>query len=404
MIQLSIVVQKYGGTSVASIDKIKSVANKLIKRKESGYDLVVVVSAMGKTTDTLIEMAKKISDNPSKRELDMLLSTGEQMTSSLLAMALKDMGYDAIALTGFQAGIKTEDKHTKASILDIEIKKVRHHLKEDKIVIIAGFQGIDENGDITTLGRGGSDTTAVALAAKLDCPCEIYTDVEGIYGVDPRIYPNAKKLDYISYDEMLEMASLGAKVIETRAVELGSKYQVPIYIALNTGLVTGTYIKELNESMEKKVVTGLTASDDDLMVTINNVLYNTKNICYIFNRLGEMDINIDMISQTAPIHGYVNISFTAPKESKDLIIDLVQELKRKMREIKVDIQEDITKISVVGLGMRTQSGVAARLFKVFADNDIHFKQVTTSEIRISYTINTTDKEKAIVKIAEEFNM
>ena len=181
-------------------------------------------------------MAKKISNNPSKRELDMLLSTGEQMTSALLAMALEDMGYDAIALTGFQAGIVTEDRHTKASILDIEIKKVRCHLKKGKIVIVAGFQGIDENGDITTLGRGGSDTTAVALAAKLGCPCEIYTDVEGIYGVDPRIYPNAKKLDYISYEEMLEMASLGAKVIETRAVELASKYQVPIYIALNTGL------------------------------------------------------------------------------------------------------------------------------------------------------------------------
>jgi aspartate kinase len=404
VIQLSIVVQKYGGTSVGSIDKIKSVAKGLAKRKEAGYDLVVVVSAMGKTTDDLIEMAKKISNNPSKRELDMLLSTGEQMTSALLAMALEDMGYDAIALTGFQAGIVTEDRHTKASILDIEIKKVRCHLKKGKIVIVAGFQGIDENGDITTLGRGGSDTTAVALAAKLGCPCEIYTDVEGIYGVDPRIYPNAKKLDYISYEEMLEMASLGAKVIETRAVELASKYQVPIYIALNTGLVTGTYIKELSESMESKVVTGLTASDDDLMVTINNVLYNTKDICYIFSRLAEMDINIDMISQTAPVHGYVNISFTAPKDGKDLIMKLIHELKMKMREIKVDIQEDVTKISVVGLGMRTQSGVAARLFRIFADNDIQFKQVTTSEIRISYTINTKDKEKAIYKIAEEFDM
>lgn len=401
---MSIVVQKYGGTSVGSIDKIKSVAKGLAKRKEAGYDLVVVVSAMGKTTDDLIEMAKKISNNPSKRELDMLLSTGEQMTSALLAMALEDMGYDAIALTGFQAGIVTEDRHTKASILDIEIKKVRCHLKKGKIVIVAGFQGIDENGDITTLGRGGSDTTAVALAAKLGCPCEIYTDVEGIYGVDPRIYPNAKKLDYISYEEMLEMASLGAKVIETRAVELASKYQVPIYIALNTGLVTGTYIKELSESMESKVVTGLTASDDDLMVTINNVLYNTKDICYIFSRLAEMDINIDMISQTAPVHGYVNISFTAPKDGKDLIMKLIHELKMKMREIKVDIQEDVTKISVVGLGMRTQSGVAARLFRIFADNDIQFKQVTTSEIRISYTINTKDKEKAIYKIAEEFDM
>ncbi len=401
---MSIVVQKYGGTSVSTIEKIKSVAKLLAKRKKAGYDLVVVVSAMGKTTDSLVEMAKNVSNNPSKRELDMLLSTGEQITSALLAMTLKDIGCDAIALTGSQAGIKTESKHTKASILDIEINKVKHHLKKGKIVIVAGFQGIDKNGDITTLGRGGSDTTAVALAAKLNCPCEIYTDVDGIYGVDPRIYPNAKKLNYISYDEMQEMASLGAKVIETRAVELASKYQVSLYIALNTGSVPGTYIKEWSESMEKKVITGLTTSDDDLMVTINNVLYDIKDICYIFNRLAEMDINIDMISQTAPVYGYVNISFTAPKDSKDLILKLIDELKIKMKEIDVDIQEDITKISVVGLGMRTQPGVAAKLFKVFADNNIQFKQVTTSEIRISYTINTKDKEKAVFKIAEEFNM
>lgn len=401
---MSIVVQKYGGTSVGTIDKIKSVASILAKRKDSGFSVVAVVSAMGKTTDKLINMAKEISDNPSKRELDMLLATGEQITSSLLAMTLKEMGYDSIALTGFQAGIKTGDKHTKAPILDIEIKNVKKYLKEGKIVIVAGFQGIDESGDITTLGRGGSDTTAVALAAKLNCSCEIYTDVCGIYGTDPRVYPKAKKLDYISYEEMLEMASLGAKVIETRAIEMASKYDVPLYIALNSGEVLGTYIKEIDESMESKVITGLSVNDDDLMVTINNVLYNTKYICNIFNKLSEMDINIDMISQTAPINGYVNISFTAPKDSKELVKQLVDELKVKMKEIKVDIQEDITKISVVGLGMRTQSGVAAKLFKIFADNNIEFKQVTTSEIRISYTINTKDREKAIFKISEEFNL
>lgn len=401
---MSIVVQKYGGTSVGTIDKIKSVASILAKRKDSGFSVVTVVSAMGKTTDKLINMAKEISDNPSKRELDMLLATGEQITSSLLAMTLKEMGYDSIALTGFQAGIKTGDKHTKAPILDIEIKNVKKYLKEGKIVIVAGFQGIDESGDITTLGRGGSDTTAVALAAKLNCSCEIYTDVCGIYGTDPRVYPKAKKLDYISYEEMLEMASLGAKVIETRAIEMASKYDVPLYIALNSGEVLGTYIKEIDESMESKVITGLSVNDDDLMVTINNVLYNTKYICNIFNKLSEMDINIDMISQTAPINGYVNISFTAPKDSKELVKQLVDELKVKMKEIKVDIQENITKISVVGLGMRTQSGVAAKLFKIFADNNIEFKQVTTSEIRISYTINTKDREKAIFKISEEFNL
>lgn len=401
---MSIIVQKYGGTSVATIDKIKSVAKLLIKRKEAGTNVVAVVSAMGKTTDSLIGMAKEISDNPSERELDMLISTGEQITSSLLAMTLKELGYDSVSLTGFQAGIKTGDNHTKAPILDIDIKRVKKYLNEGKIVIVAGFQGMDENGDITTLGRGGSDTTAVALAAKLNCPCEIYTDVRGIYGTDPGIYPNAKKLDYITYEEMMEMASLGAKIIETRAVEMGRKYNVPIYIALNNGEHLGTYIKELDESMETKVITGLTVNDDDLMVTINNVLYNTKDIYNIFNNLSSKDINIDMISQTAPVHGYVNISFTAPKSSKLLIKELVNELKAGMEKIKVDIQEDITKISVVGLGMRTQSGVATKIFKIFADNDIEFKQVTTSEIRISYTINTKDREKAVSNIAKEFNL
>lgn len=401
---MSIIVQKYGGSSLATIDRIKDVAKLLVKKKNSGFNIIAVVSAMGDTTDNLINMTKEISEEPSKRELDMLLSTGEQITSALLAMVLKEMGYDSISLTGFQAGIRTMDNYTKATILDIKINKIKEYLDEGKIIIVAGFQGMDKNGNITTLGRGGSDTTAVALSAKLNCSCEIYTDVSGIYGVDPRVYPDAKKLDYISYDEMLEMAGLGAKVIESRAVELGSKYNVPIYIALNTGETLGTYIKEFDETMESKVITGLTVSDDDLMVTINNIPYNIKMIYGIFNRLWEMDINIDMISQTAPINNYVNISFTAPKDSKKQIRKLIEELKITISEIEVDLQDDITKVSVVGLGMRTQSGVAARLFKLFAQNDIEFKQVTTSEIRISYTINTKDKEKAIVKIAQEFNL
>lgn len=401
---MSIIVQKYGGTSVETIDKINSIANLIIERKKSGFDIVTVVSAMGKTTNNLIEMTKKISKNPSERELDMLLSTGEQITSALLAMALKEKGQDAVALTGFQAGITTDDKYTKSTILDINIKNIKKQLSEGKVIIVAGFQGISHNGDITTLGRGGSDTTAVALAAKLDCPCEIYTDVEGIYGVDPRIYPNAKKLDYISYDEMIEMSSLGANVIATRAIEIGCKYHVPIYIALSTGKLKGTYIKEYDKSMESKVITGLTVSDSDLMVTINNVPYRIGGISNIFSKLSERDINIDMISQTAPIGGYVNISFTAPKDSKKSINNIINELKITMKEIKADIEENITKISVIGLGMRTQSGVAAKIFEIFATNNIEFKQVTTSEIRISYTINTKDKDKAIIKITNEFKL
>ncbi len=398
------IVQKYGGSSVADIGKIKDIAESICKRKKSGTDIVVVVSAMGDTTNNLISMTQEITDDPSLRELDMLLATGEQVTSSLLAMALKEFGYDSIALTGFQAGIQTEDKHTKAGILDIDIKKVKDYLDEDKIVIVAGFQGMDINGDITTLGRGGSDTTAVALAAKLECPCEIYTDVQGVYSLDPRMYSKAKKLDFISYEEILEMASLGAKIIDPRAVEMGSKYGVAIYIGLSNSDTIGTYIKEHDESMEKRVITGLTVSDDDLMVTINKVLYSPQNVYSIFKLLSENSVNVDMISQTAPSEGYVNISFTAPKSDKILLNKLIDKLQVNLKDISVDIEEDITKISVIGLGMKTQSGVAANIFKLFAKLNIDFQQVTTSEIRITYTINTKDKEKAVIAIAKEFNL
>lgn len=401
---MTTVVQKYGGTSVGTIDKIKSVARKIIEQKKRGDDIVVVVSAMGKTTDNLINMAKEISQNPCRRELDMLISTGEQVSIALLSIALKEYGFDSISLTGFQAGIMTEGFHTKAHISYINIEKVKKYLNEGKIVVVAGFQGINKNGDITTLGRGGSDTTAVALAAKLNCVCEIYTDVDGVYTVDPRLFPTAKKLDYISYEEMLEMASLGAKIMETRAVEIGQKFNVPIYIALSDGNCSGTYIKEFDVSMEEKVITGLTVSDDDLMVTISHIPYKTKNVSKIFEELANEGINIDMISQTAPSNGYVNISFTAPKDDQYIINDIMSDLKKKMKSLEITIETNITKLSVVGIGMRNQPGVAAKIFKIFANNDIEFKQVTTSEIRISYTINTKDKQKAIIAVANEFNL
>lgn len=401
---MSIIVQKYGGTSVGSIDKIKAIAKRVIAQKEKGNDIVVVVSAMGKTTDSLINMAKEISSNPSKRELDMLLSTGEQMSISLLSMAFLEYGYDSVSLTGFQAGIKTEGLHTKNKIADIDALKIKKYLIEGKIVVVAGFQGINENGDITTLGRGGSDTTAVAIAAKLNCPCEIYTDVEGIYSVDPRLFPSAKKLDNISYEEMMEMASLGAGVMETRAVEIGCKYNVPIYVALNSGDRKGTYIKEKDENMEEKMVTGLTVSDDVLMVTINNVIYNSQNIAIIFEKLANNNVNVDMISQTAPYEGYINISFTTPKEDIANIDEIMIELRKEMKSIEVSKELDITKISVVGIGMMNQSGVAAKVFRIFSDNEIEFKQVTTSEISISYTIDSKDKLKAVNVLAKELSL
>lgn len=401
---MSIVVQKYGGTSVGTIDKIKNVAERVAKKREKGDDVVVVVSAMGKTTDILLGMAEDISAHPDRRELDMLMSTGEQVSISLLSIALRELGYDSISLNGVQAGILTQGHHTKARITDIEIQKVKKHIAEGKIVVVAGFQGVDEEGNITTLGRGGSDTTAVALAAKLDSVCEIYTDVDGIYTVDPRLFPTAKKLDYICYEEMVEMASLGSGVMETRSIEIAQRFNVPIYVALSTEEWPGTYIKEFDESMESKVITGLSVSDDDIMITINQVPYVVGNISMIFQQMALNDINIDMISQTAPSHGYINISFTAPQSDKFLINRVLEDVKSKLEDIEIDVEEDITKLSVVGIGMKSQSGVAARMFKMFADNEIEFKQVTTSEIRISYTINTSDKEKAVVAVAKEFNL
>ena len=401
---MAIIVQKYGGTSVGSIDKMKEIAKRVIDQRDKGNDVVVVVSAMGKSTDRLVEMAKGISQNPCKRELDMLLSTGEQVSISLLSMIFKEQGYNSISLTGFQAGIKTEGVHTKNRVAEINIDIIKKHLKEGKIIVVAGFQGMNEDGDITTLGRGGSDTTAVALAAKLNCTCEIYTDVEGIYGVDPRAYPNAKKLDYISYEEMMELSSLGAGVMETRAVEIGFKYDIPIYVALNKGNIKGTYIKEYDENMEQKVITGLTTTDDVLMITINNVLYNSKNIATIFDKLSQNNVNVDMISQTAPNDGYVNVSFTTSKDDIGIVHDVINKLKKEMEDIEIHVESNITKISVVGIGMMNQSGVAAKVFKIFAYNDIEFKQVTTSEISISYTINSSDKGKAITVIAKEFDL
>ncbi|WP_099189023.1 aspartate kinase [Tepidibacter mesophilus] len=401
---MAIIVQKYGGTSVGSIDSMKDIAKRVIDEREKGNDVVVVVSAMGKSTDKLVEMAKEISQNPCKRELDMLMATGEQVSISLLSMIFKEQGHNSISLTGFQAGIKTEGLHTKNRVAEININIIKKHLEEGKIVVVAGFQGINENGDITTLGRGGSDTTAVALAAKLNCTCQIYTDVEGIYGVDPRAYPTAKKLDYISYEEMMELSSLGAGVMETRAVEIGFKYNIPIYVALNKGNIKGTYIKEYDENMEQKVITGLTTTDDVLMITINNVLYSCKNIATIFDKLSKNNVNVDMISQTAPNDGYVNVSFTTSKEDIYIIHEVINELKKEMQDIEISEEDNITKISVVGIGMVNQSGVAAKVFKIFADNDIEFKQVTTSEISISYTIDPRDKGKAINVIAKGFDL
>lgn len=398
---MGILVHKYGGTSVGTTERIKHIAKRVILEKEKGNDMVVVVSAMGKTTDHLVEMSKEIAINPNKREMDLILSTGEQVSIALLSMAFQEFGYDAIALTGFQAGIKTYGPHTKNKILDIDDEKIKNYLKEGKVVVVAGFQGVNENGDITTLGRGGSDTTAVAIAAKLGCPCHIYTDVDGIYSVDPRLYKEAKKLDVISYEEMMEMASLGAGVMEPRAIEIGCKYNIPIYVASSINDVGGTYIKEYDEKMEGNIVTGLSVCDDILMVTVSHILYNLDHVATLFEKLAIENVNVDMISQTAPVDGYINVSFTAPKDDLFIIEKVMGDLEGK---VEISIEDEITKISVVGIGMRNQSGVSGRLFRILADNEISFRQVTTSEISISYTIDKKDKEKAVRALSNELNL
>lgn len=401
---MTAIVQKYGGSSLASVEKIKSVAKRVINEKEKGNDVVVVVSAMGKTTDYLVNLSKEISHNTNKRDMDVLLSTGEQISIALLSMAINDLGYDAISFTGFQAGIKTDGVHTKNKIVDIEIEKIKEYLKEGKIVVVAGFQGINNKGDITTLGRGGSDTTAVAIAAKLGCECNIYTDVDGIYSVDPRVYFRAKKLKNISYQEMIAMSSLGAGVMETRAVEIGYKYNVPIYVASSSEYIPGTYIKEYEKEMEEQVIKGIAIDDNIYMITIGKVLLNSNNIARIIERLGEENVNIDMISQSSPQNGYVNLSFTVCKDDLNSVCKVIDEIKLEIEEMIIDIKSNVSKVSVVGLGMMNQSDMIGKMFRVLSNNNIEFKQFTTSEISVSYTLDDKDKEVAVAALAREFNL
>lgn len=398
-------VLKYGGTSVGTIDKIRAVAKKLVERHLSGDNLVVVVSAMGKSTDELIKKAYSITDTPCTKDLDVLMATGEQVSIALLSIAIKELGQDSVALTGFQAGIQTDTAHTKARISSVRTEKIEAGLADGKIVVVAGFQGVNENGDITTLGRGGSDTSAVSIAATLNCPCEIFTDVDGIYAIDPRVYPTAKKLAFITYEEMLEMASLGARVLETRSVELAHKYNVPLYVGdAHSDVKNGTFIIEWSEHMESKVVTGLAIEDSCLMVSLNLVPYGPSNIAKIFERLASDDINIDMISQTAPYDSFVNISFSSYESEKHKIKAIIEDLKTDMPTIDYIIDDSVIKLSVVGIGMVSQSGVASTLFSILSANDIEFYQVTTSEISISYTINSYDKDRVVTLISEKFGL
>ena len=395
-----IIVQKYGGSSVATTEKIITIAKRLIERKKTNPKIVVVVSAMGDTTDDYISLAKEITDTPDKRELDVLMSTGEMISASLLAMSLKSMGCDAISYNAYQLDIQTSGTHGKSLIDDIDVSKIEKSLDEGKIVVVTGFQGLDDIGDITTLGRGGSDTSAVALAVKLNGKCEIYTDVDGIYFTDPRKFKDAKKLEEIEYEEMLELASLGAQVMHSRSIELAQKYQIELYVGLSCSDIKGTYIRGMkNMKLEDKVITGLATSDDDVAITID---IDEEKIVDLFESIANENISMDMISQTAPINSSnITVSFTIPKEDLAKAKEIVS---KYVLEDKIIIDENITKLSLVGLGMKHTSGVASKIFNILRKNGIKVKLITTSEIRITCAISSKDTHAAVQGIAREFNI
>ena len=404
-----IIVHKYGGTSVATTEKIMNIAKYLGSVKDAGNDVVVVVSAMGKTTDALIKLAREITDKPDSREMDRLMSTGEQQTIALLSIALQTLGYEAISLTGAQAGIKTSGHYMKNKIDGINGKEIKEHLSEGKIVVVAGFQGINEAGDVTTLGRGGSDTSAVALAAALGGRCEIYTDVDGIYTIDPRIYKKAKKLPVISYDEMMELAFLGAGVMEPRAVELGSKYGVEIYVGKSLGEKNGTIITSVekikeNKEMEEKVITGVSINENMVMVNVEEITTNAQNIYEIFEKAEANGINIDMISQNDVTSHHGSFAFTCPKTDIAALEKIGKEIESHFPQTSFIINPYVTKVSIVGIGLISNIGVAAKMFKTLAENDISFHQISTSEISISLVVDEVMGKRIAEMFAKAFDL
>ena len=399
-----IIVHKYGGSSVATTEKIMNIATYLGSVKDQGNDVVVVVSAMGKTTDGLIKLANEITNDPDKRELDRLMSTGEQQTIALLAIALKTKGYDAISLTGDQAGIKTIGHHTKNTIDTIDGDIIKSHLSEGKVVIVAGFQGVNKKGDVTTLGRGGSDTSAVALAAALDAKCEIYTDVDGIYSIDPRVYPQAKKIPVISYDEMMELAYLGAGVMEPRAVELGGKYGVEIYVGKSLGEKNGTIITSKEKVMERKLITGVSINENVLMVNVENIPTYAENVYAIFSLAETHGVNIDMISQNDVSSENGSLAFTCPKTDEMALNQAIEELRKILPSIEVTVNSYVSKVSLVGIGMISNIGIASRTFKVLAENKKSFHQVATSEISVSLIVDAVNAKEIASLLSKEFEI
>jgi aspartate kinase len=400
---MKLIVKKYGGTSVATPTKIKNIAKKIVEESDSNK-LVIVLSAMGNTTDNLVSLAKKCSKNPNLIDYDLLVSSGEQISISLLSMALKDLGKDSVAYTGWQAGIKTNNAHSTARILGINANKIKQDLKMKKIVVIAGFQGVN-NGSVTTLGRGGSDTSAVAIAAALNASeCQIFTDVEGVYTTDPRICETARKIDNVTYEEMLEMSGLGSKVLQLRAVEFASKYNVPLRVMHAHKDGEGTLIKKEEKNVEDALISGIAFAKDESEIMIRGVKDSPGIAASILGPIGEADIEVDMIVQNVGSDGLADFTFTVSRKDFNKAIQTIEKNKKKMNYEEVSATKNIVKVSLIGVGMRSHAGIAGQMFTCLAKKKINIRMISTSEIKISVVIDQKNLENAVKALHNEFKL
>jgi len=401
----ALIVQKYGGTSVGSIDRIKLVAERIAATQKSGKDLVAVVSAMAGQTDELLKMAWQISDHPKQREMDLLLSSGERISCALLTIALNAIGCHAVSMTGRQIGLKTDNTHTRARIKQVDGERCKRYLEKNHVVVVAGFQGINEHGDVTTLGRGGSDTSAVALAVALGAEqCEICTDVDGVFTADPRIVPDARKLDFISYDEMLEMSGLGAKVLQLRCVEFAKKYNMPLIVRSSYNNNQGTLISKEDPKMEQPVVSGIMYDKNQAKITVKGVPDQPGVAAKLFNALAKAAVSVDMIIQNISEEGHTDISFTVTTEHlKDAMAE-VNKVNEEINAAKITADASISKISIVGAGMRSHSGIAARMFETLSREKINILMISTSEIKVSCIIDEKYTEQATRTLHQAFDL
>ena len=402
---MSLIVQKYGGTSVGSIEKIRDVAERVLEYHKEGNQMVVVLSAMAGQTDGLIQLANEVTNDPDTRELDVLMSTGEQVSVALFSITLKSMGFDARSLLGFQVGIHTDQLYGKARIHDIDTGRIMNELDQNRILAVAGFQGLDDEGNITTLGRGGSDTTAVALAAALKADvCEIFTDVDGVYTTDPNICPKAKKMDSISYEEMLEMASMGAKVLEIRSVEFAKKFNVPIHVRSTFTKEKGTMVVGESKDMEKVLVSGVAYNKNEARITVKGVPDRPGIAAQIFGPISKSGVVVDMIIQNTSEDGITDLTFTVPKSDFYKTMKLVSDVAQEIGAEKVLGDEDIAKISIVGVGMRIHAGVALKMFETLANENINIMMISTSEIKVSCVIEEKYTELAVRVLHRAFGL